>query len=132
VNVKKLAQGRLERGNAKRQWKNTTARLSPKELLDSIDELGRPRWVYSGDGNYRVREFARSLRRHARIQLLLNSYELADIQIPERVHTPNLSNLAALERELRQYPTRRRLLTIAQFGVSRWTFGGCSARSPDT
>jgi hypothetical protein len=34
---------------------------------------------------------------------------------PQRVYVPNLDKLSGLERELREFPTRRRLLTVKQF-----------------
>jgi hypothetical protein len=86
--------------------------MSPAELEERISErLG----LYVRDANQFASNLIRRLERQERLERLAAGKDF--VFAPRRVHAPNLSELEALERELQELPTRRRLLTIKQFRV---------------
>jgi hypothetical protein len=81
--------------------------------MDFLSLIPEPLTVTTG--NFLARDLVRGFKRLERLQTLAagKGFVLA----PRRVHTPNLSKLDALDRKLRGFPTRRRLLTVKEFAL---------------
>jgi hypothetical protein len=96
----------------RRRQPNSRVRLSPLDFLSLIQE---PFSSTVATNNLLARDLAKTCKRLERLERLAARKGL--VLAPRRVHVPNLSKLDALERELREFPTRRRLLTIKQFAT---------------
>jgi hypothetical protein len=96
----------------KRSRHRIAVRVSPSELVRLLAE---PLRFDAAAKNPLARSLARHLRRLERLKKLSAGRDF--LFQPQRVHVPNLSKLSVLEHELRELPTRRKLLTVKEFAT---------------
>jgi hypothetical protein len=103
----------LVRLNGKR--KRQPAPRTRLSLTDFLGLLPGPPPLPASTANRFARILERSFERVERLKRLVAGKDY--VVVPQRVHVPNLAKLDELEQELREFPRRRRLLTIPQFMV---------------